>query len=151
MKAQATPIPLIAIVCVGLGYAFLGWHMSAYHWLWSLAPWILAIVLLATLMKGGAWVGRMMQLGPRGVITMLILSSILTLAVAAYKLFAVLLILSASQLLARLELQAVGFSRGYTFWLLALVATLTFISGWVLGKTIYPTTPFWLSLNGLQT
>jgi hypothetical protein len=145
MKVQATPIPLIALVCVGLSYAYLGWQMSAYYWLWSVSAWLFAILLLVTLMQGGVWVGRMLQLGPRGVVSMLVLSTVVTLAVLAYKLFAVLLIMLASQLLARLELQAVGFSRGYTLWLLLVVATTTFVSGWGFGKTIYPATQLWLS------
>ena len=148
MNAQATPRPLIALLCVGLIYTLLGWHMSAYDWFWAIAIWLLAISFIPILMWGGGGVARMLTLGPQGCVTMLILSSIVTLAVAAYTLFAVILILLATKILARLELQAAGFSRSYTLGLLALVATMSYVSGWVVGKTIYETTPFWLSVHG---
>ena len=76
---------------------------------------------------------------------MFILSSILTLAVAASTLFGMIVILLASQLLARLELQAAGLGRRLTLILIVVLSLSTLSCGWIVGDTYYPSSPYWLT------
>jgi hypothetical protein len=69
--------------------------------------------------------------------------------VAASTLFTLLLILLATQLLARLEFQTAGFKRFVTLGVLASVSGIALSCGWLIGRTVYPSNPLWLSWQWL--
>ena len=137
--------PIISLVCVGIAYGLLGWHLSVYHVSWVMGSWFVAITLTVLLFWGEKVTQRMFRLGPRGVVSMFILSSILTLAVAASTLFGMIVVLLASQLLARLELQAAGLGRRLTLALMVVLSLGTLSGGWIVGKNYYPSSPYWLT------
>lgn len=145
MKVDVRPTLWVSLLTASWAYGLLGWQLSAHHIFWSMGALVGICVFTIALMWGGGILGRMMRIGPRGIITMLIFSLSLTLAAAAPTAFAELLILTATQLLARLEFQTAGFSRGVTLGILLSVSSTTFSGGWLLGYHLFPSNPLWLS------
>lgn len=137
--------PLISLVCVGIAYGLLGWHLSVYDITWAMASWFVAITLTILLFWGEQVTKRMFRLGPRGVVSMLILSGIVTMAVAASTLFGMIVVLLATQTLARLELQAAGVDRRLTLLLMVVLSISTFGWGWRLGNQYFPSSKYWLT------
>lgn len=137
--------PILSLLCVGMSYGLLGWHLSAYHIGWAMGSWFVAITLTILLFWGEQVTKRMFRLGPRGVISMLILSGIITLAVAASALFGLIVVLLASQTLARLELNSAGLGRRLTLLLMVILSISTLSGGWIVGKTYYPSSVYWLT------
>lgn len=76
---------------------------------------------------------------------MLILSGIITMAVAASTLFGMIVVLFASQTLARLELQSAGLSRRLTLLLMVVLSIGMLSIGWIVGKSYYPSSEYWLT------
>ncbi len=148
IQAKEHPLPWLSLACMGLGYALLGWHLSAYHYAWVLGSWILAILFSLALIWGGKFLEAMIRFGPRSVVTMFVLSASVTLAVASSTLFAMIAILLASKTLARVELQANGFSPRFTLFILFSVSGLALTGGWLIGELLFPSSPFWLSFSG---
>jgi hypothetical protein len=139
----------ISLLTLGLAYGLLGWQLSVYHISVVISGIVATVVFTALLLWGGEFIGRMMRIGPRGVLSMLIISLTITLAVAASTLFTLLLILLATQLLARLEFQTAGFKRFVTLGVLASVSGIALSCGWLIGRTVYPSNPLWLSWQWL--
>lgn len=137
--------PLLSLFCVGLAYGLLGWHLSAYHIVWAMGSWFVAITLTILLLWGEQVTKRMFRLGPRGVVSMLILSGIVTMAVAASTLFGMIVVLLAAQTLARLELQSAGLGRRLTLLLMVVLSISTLSCGWFAGKTYFPSSEYWLT------
>lgn len=150
LKVKIPPIPWLPLACMGLGYVLLGWQVSAYHYSWVLGSWVMGIVFSMALIWGNKFIGPMFRFGPRSVVSMLLLSASITLAVAFSTLFAMIFILLASKTLARIELQANGFPPKVTLVILVGVAGLTLTGGWWVGEGVYPSSPFWLSWKGLS-
>lgn len=136
--------PILSLLCVGVSYGLLGWHLSAYHIGWAMGSWFVAISLTILLFWGEEVTKRMFRLGPRGVVSMLILSGIITMAVAASTLFGMIVVLLASQTLARLELQSSGLSRRLTLLLMVILSIGALSGGWIAG-IYYPSSPYWLT------
>ncbi len=151
MTAGIRPTLWIALLTLGLAYSLLGWQLSAYPIFWSIGSLVAVLIFTVLFMWGGTIAGRMMRIGPRSVVTMLILSSTITLAVAASTLFTVLLILLATQVLTRLELQTAGFNRWLTLAILACVSSTTLTGGWLIGYKFYPSNPLWLNWHSLPS
>ena len=139
--------PWLPLLCMGAGYALLGWHLSAYHFAWSVGSWVLGATVSLALIWGGKFLGAMFRFGPRSVVSMFILSASITLAVASSTLFAMIVILLASQILTRVELQTHGVGYRATLVILLGVSGLTLTGGWLIGELVYPSSPFWLSLR----
>jgi hypothetical protein len=141
------PTLWLSLIAMVLTYGLLGWQLSAYHVFWSLLALIVVMILVGSLMWGDKMISRMMRMGPQGVVTIFLLSSIMTLAVAASTLFGELLILLATQSLAYLEFQTAGFNRSITLVILWLIGSSALSGGWCIGETLYPSTPLWLSAS----
>jgi len=136
---------LLSLLCVGIAYGLLGWHLSAYHIGLVLGSSFAALMLMILLFWGEKVTKRMFRLGPQGVVSMLILSGIITMAVAASALFGLIVVLFATQALARLELQSSGLSRRLTLLLMVVLSISTLSGGWIIGKTYYPSSEYWLT------
>jgi hypothetical protein len=145
MKAPLlSTIPWFSLVLVALAYGLLGWHLSAYHFLWSIGSFIAAVMITVCLIWGGKAFGELFRLGPRSVVTMLILSSVITLAVAASTLFAMIIILVLTKVLARLQMQSAGFSKHHTLGVVSLSAGLGLSLGWIVSKFFVSSSTYWL-------
>lgn len=140
---------LLSLLCVGMAYGLLGWHLSAYHIVLVMGSWFVALTLMVLLFWGEKVTQRMFRLGPRGVVSMLILSGVITMAVAASALFGLIVVLLATQTLARLELQSSGLSRRLTLILMVVLSISALSGGWIVGKTYYPSSEYWLT-SGLH-
>lgn len=145
MAADIRPTLWISLLTLGLAYGLLGWQLSAYHIAWSIGFGVAVALFTILFMWGGGIIARMMRIGPRSVLTMLILSSTITVAVAASTLFTILIILLATNLLTRLEFQTAGFSRGLTLAILLGIASVALSGGWLIGHNLYPSNPLWLN------
>lgn len=145
--ANLAKTPWFPLILVALAYSLLGWHLAAYHILWTVGSFMGAFLLTATLIWGGRTVGNIFRLGPRSVLTMFLLSAAITIAVAASTLFALILILLLAEILARLEMQSVGgFGQLFSFGTISLVACLGLWLGWFTGVAIVPSSRFWLEV-----
>lgn len=138
------PIYWIANAILWLTYTLLGWHLSAYHVSWLIVAFILALLFNFYLTKQGKDIGRLFNFGPRSLITIFALSSLITLAVAASSVFALISILVAAELLARVELQTAGFRRSVAFGIMLATATLGLTLGWLFGNTLLPSSRYWI-------
>jgi len=138
------PIHWIAIAILWLTYTLLGWHLSAYHISWLILAFTLALILNFYLTKQGKDLGRLFNFGPRSLITIFALSSLVTLAVAASSVFALISILFAAELLARVEMQTAGFRRSVAFGMMLTIATLGLALGWLFGNTLLPSSRYWI-------
>lgn len=145
MTVDVRPTLWVSLLTVSLAYGLLGWQLSAQDILWSVGALAGVCASTIALMWGGGLMGRMMRIGPRGVITMLIFSLSLTLAASAPTAFVEVLILVLTQLFARLEFQTAGFSRGVTLVILLSVSSTAFSGGWLVGIHFFPSNPLWLS------
>lgn len=138
------PLHWIALVILWLTYTLLGWHLSAYHYSWLIISYGSALIFNLYLTKEGQDIGRLFSFGPRSLVTILVLSGTLTLAVAASSVFALITILLAAELLARVEMQTAGFSRNTAFWALILTAGVGLGLGWLFGALVLPSSQFWI-------
>lgn len=138
------PIHWIAIAILWLTYTLLGWHLSAYHFSWLIVAFTLSLILNFYLVKQSKDLGRLFNFGPRSLITIFVLSSLITLAVAASSVFALISILVAAELLARIEMQTAGFRRSLAFGILLTVVTLGLTLGWLFGSLLLPSSRYWI-------
>jgi hypothetical protein len=145
MTVDVRPTLWVSLLTVSLAYGLLGWQLSAQHIFWSIGSLTAVFIFTIASVWGGGILGRMMRIGPRGLITMLIFSLALTLAASAPTAFAEILILVATQLFTRLEFQTAGFSRSITLVILLSVSSTAFSCGWLIGYHIFPSNPLWLS------
>jgi hypothetical protein len=145
MTVDVRPTLWVSLLTVGLAYGLLGWQLSARHIFWSIGSLAAVFIFTIALMWGGQILGRMMRIGPRGLITMLIFSLALTLAASTPTAFVEIMILVATQLFTRLEFQIAGFSRSITLVIILSVSSTTFIGGWLIGYHLFPSNPLWLS------
>jgi hypothetical protein len=138
------PIHWIALAVLWLTYTLLGWHLSAYHFIWLILSFLATALLNLSLTKEGREIGELFSFGPRSLITIFLLSTAVTLAVAASSVFALILILLAAELLARVELQVAGLDRSRAFWIMLLLASLGLGVGWWFGITLLPSSRYWI-------
>ncbi|MGB7415596.1 MAG: hypothetical protein WA902_15420 [Thermosynechococcaceae cyanobacterium] len=134
---------------LAFAYGLLGWQISAYHVFLAVVTIFAVCLFTILLLWGGGLASRMMRIGPRSVLLMLVISLTITLAVATPTLFTLLLILLATQLLARLEFQTAGFNRFVTMGMLSSVSCIALSCGWLIGRSLYPSNSLWLSWQGL--
>ncbi|MGF1603616.1 MAG: hypothetical protein ACFCU8_16650 [Thermosynechococcaceae cyanobacterium] len=139
----------VSLMTLALAYGLLGWQLSAYHVSLAIATILAVCIFTVLLLWGGGLASRMMRIGPRSVLLMLIISLTITLAVATPTLFTLLLILLATQLLARLEFQTAGFNRFVTMGMLSSVSCIALSCGWLVGRSLYPSNALWLSWKWL--
>ncbi len=133
----------LSLVC--LAYGLLGWHLAAYPISWLFVSHLAAILATSAFIWGGRVLDYFLRLGPRSVVTMLILSSAITLAVAASTLFTVILILFATKLFARLEIRAgASLNRIFCLGSMTVVAWIGLSLGWLTGAYLVPSSPYWL-------
>ena len=57
---------LLSLLCVGIAYGLLGWHLSAYHIGLVLGSSFAALMLMILLFWGEKVTKRMFRLGPQG-------------------------------------------------------------------------------------
>ncbi|MCH9055629.1 hypothetical protein [Parathermosynechococcus lividus] len=137
-KADSTKFPLVLLALVVLGYILVGWHLSAYPWMWSAYACILAAILTVVVVWGTSNFFRSMQMGPRSVVTMLILSTIVTLFVNAFAIFSLIAILMSSETLVRIEMRAAGYRNWQIMIVIMQMAILGVFIGWTIGRYLLP-------------
>lgn len=132
--------PWEAAFTVLLAYLTLGLNIAIHNPQWSFFDHVLASIVVVVLIWGAgnllhSW-GRenMLQLvrvGPRSVFTMLYLSSIVTMAVVAPLVFALVVMIGATGTLLRLEMRAAGYSLTQVFFVLVPLGLVGMILGWL--------------------
>lgn len=143
-RISTQPKPLIALICMGACYGLVGWHCSAYNPLWNIGSWAFAIGLTYLFLWRWRMISRAILRGPKTLVSMLALSLTLTMAISFSRLFLTLILVVSSTIFTRLELQGAGLNRFWTLVTLSIVSGGMIGLGWVLGKTFYPGSPYWL-------
>lgn len=146
MKAEfLNKIPWLSLGLVGLTYVLLGWHLSAYHYLWSVCLLIGSVALTLIVLRGGSLVLWFNRIRAQGYFFLLTFTAIACLAATWSSLFALLLIAVAAEFLGRVELRAANFSKVEIFWIRTIIAGCGLGLGWALGTVLLPSSKYWLS------
>ncbi len=88
--------------------------------------------------------GRWIQLGPQSLLVVFLFSGTVCLAAILPTLFALSVMVFATQLLARVDMQAAGFRRNQTLWALTLTTALGLGLGWIVGvEETLPSVEYW--------
>lgn len=124
----------LALVCVGLAYGLLGWELSSFAAVWVIEAWLATVFLIFILIWQSKVIVHLARSGPRSLITILLLSMVINLAVSNAQPFGLALMLLLTIIFGRLELQFSGLTRSMTLTLLSLVAGGTLTLGWILGR-----------------
>jgi hypothetical protein len=135
MKPSVLSFPILSVVCVTLAYGFLGWKLAAIPAIWLLESWIAATVIIFILIWWGDFVGRLVSLGPRSLISIFVLSMILTASAVYSEPFTLVLVLLLTIFWSRLEMQIHGMKRVKTLSILSLLIGVSMAGGWFLGHS----------------
>ena len=129
--------PLLALICMGLSYGLMGWYCSAFSGIFHVWAWPLAMAFTFSIIWGWPLILRLVLLTPRILVLSLGLSLTLTIAVSFLDLFILLIMLFASTIFSKLELQTAGVSRILTLVIISVVAGAMIGGGWSLGHHLY--------------
>jgi hypothetical protein len=135
MKPSALSFPVLSVVCVSLAYGLLGWKLSAISAIWLLEAWIAAIAIIFILIWWGNFLGRLVSLGPRSLVSIFVFSMIITASAVYSEPFALGLILLLTVFWSRLEMQIHGMKRIKTLSILSLLVGSSMAGGWFLGHS----------------
>ncbi|MCM1983058.1 hypothetical protein [Lyngbya confervoides] len=138
------PHPWIALVCMGLCYALMGWYSAGFPTLWRIAPYCWAFGASFMVIWSGQFLYRMLLSCPRLLSAMVSLTLGLTVAIASPTGFILIIMLVASTLFSRLELQTAGVSRFWALVIISIVAGIMIGAGWACGEYLYGIDPFWV-------
>jgi hypothetical protein len=137
MKSSALSFPILSVVCVGLAYGLLGWKLSAISALWLMIEALLAtIVMIYIIIWRGNFLGRLVSIGPRSLVSIFISSMIITISAVYAESFAMALILLLTLFWSRLEMQIHGVKRITTLSILSLVVGCSMTGGWFLARNL---------------
>ncbi|WP_298615785.1 hypothetical protein [uncultured Thermosynechococcus sp.] len=141
-----TKPPLALLLLVVLGYVLVGWYLSAYPWMWSAYACFFAAILTVFIVGGTSSLLRSKQNNPKGIFTtlilrmgtpslftVLVLSTAVTLAIIAFRIFSVIAILIGTEILVRIEMKAAGYQNWQIVLVLIPTATLGVFIGWSIG------------------
>lgn len=129
--------PFLALICMGLSYGLMGWYCSAFSGILHLWAWPIAMAFTFSIIWGWTLIVRLVLLTPRILVLSLGLSLTLTIAVSFFDLFILLIMLFASTLFSKLELQLAGVSRIWTLVSISVVSGAMIGGGWSLGHHLY--------------
>lgn len=129
--------PLLALSLMALSYGLMGWYCAALDAFWNTSSWLLALALTMAFVWGWNTVLRVVMLTPRILVLILALSMTLTIAVSFSDLFVLMIMLIASTLFSRLELQTAGVHRIWTLVIISVIAGSMIGAGWSVGNSLY--------------
>lgn len=150
-RSSIRPRPLTAMVCLGMCYGLFGWHCSAFNPFWQVGSWVIALSITYTMIWGWKAISRMILMGPKILVTIAVLSMTLTLAVSFSRLFILAIMVVASTLFARLELQLIGCNRFWTLTIISIISGGMIGLGWYFGQNFYPSSVYELTFFRLLT
>ncbi|AXY67959.2 hypothetical protein D3A95_07045 [Thermosynechococcus sichuanensis E542] len=146
-----TKFPLALLSLVVLGYVLVGWYLSAYPWMWSAYASLLAAILTVFVVGGTSSLLRSRQSNPKSIFsslivrvgtpslfTVLVLSTAVTLAIIAFRIFSVIAILIGTEILVRIEMKAAGYQNWQIMLVLIQMAILGVFIGWSIGHYLLP-------------
>ncbi|WP_414578861.1 hypothetical protein [Anabaena sp. CCY 9402-a] len=134
-------IPLLPLILLWLAYAFLGWYLAAHHIIWLVGGFV-AMIAIAVVRKSITWLERLVSLGSRTLVVILVLSISIALVATWSLLFSLFLIPVASTLLADLEMRFAGFNKANSFWILTVLATTGLVVGELVDILLLPSMRF---------
>lgn len=137
-------IPWLSLILLWLTYIMLGWYLSIYHIGWSVFLLVVVFIFTIASLWSGKMLGRWIQLGPQSLLVVFLFSGTVCLAAILPTLFALSVMVFATQLLARVDMQAAGFRRNQTLWALTLTTALGLGLGWIVGvEETLPSVEYW--------
>ncbi|MEA5567372.1 hypothetical protein [Anabaena sp. UHCC 0399] len=134
-------IPFMPLILLWLAYAFLGWYLAAHHIIWLVGGFV-ATIAIAVVRKSITWLERLVSLGSRTLVVILVLSISIALVATWSLLFSLFLIPVASTLLADLEMRFAGFNKADSFWILTVLATTGLVVGELVDILLLPSMRF---------
>ncbi|MBD2364354.1 hypothetical protein H6G36_24765 [Anabaena minutissima FACHB-250] len=134
-------IPFMPLILLWLAYAFLGWYLAAHHIIWLVGGFV-ATIAIAVVRKSISWLERLVSLGSRTLVVILVLSISIALVATWSLLFSLFLIPVASTLLADLEMRFAGFNKANSFWILTVLATTGLVVGELVDILLLPSMRF---------
>jgi hypothetical protein len=134
-------IPLLPLILLWVAYAFLGWYLAAHHIIWLVGGFV-ATIAIAVVRKSISWLERLVSLGSRTLVVILVLSISIALVATWSLLFSLFLIPVASTLLADLEMRFAGFNKVDSFWILTVLATTGLVVGELVDILLIPSIRF---------
>lgn len=137
-NADFTKFPFGLLALVVLGYVIVGWHLSAYSLMWPAYACLLAAILTILVVWGTASFLRSIQVGPRSIVTMLMLSTMVTLAIVAFDIFGLIAILVGAETLVRIEMRAAGYRNWQIMVVLMQMSMIGVFIGWGIGRYLLP-------------
>ncbi|MFN4278635.1 hypothetical protein [Thermosynechococcus sp.] len=148
-----TKFPISTLLLVVLGYVLVGWYLSAYPWMWSAYASLFAAILTVFIVGGTSSLLRSRQNNPKGIfsslimrvgtpslLTVLVLSTAVTLAIIAFRVFSVIAILVGTEILVRIEMKAAGYQNWQIVLVLIPMVILGVFIGWTIGHYL-PSSP----------
>ncbi len=123
---------------MGLAYGLMGWYCASFDAILNIGSWLIAMALTFFLIWGWSLVVRVVLLTPRILVLLLVLSMALTIAVSFSNLFILMIILLASTLFSKLELQTAGVDRIWALIIISIVSGAMIGAGWAIGHHFYP-------------
>ncbi|UKO97798.1 hypothetical protein [Nostoc sp. UHCC 0870] len=134
-------ITLLPLILLWVAYAFLGWYLAAHHIIWLVGGFV-ATIAIAVVRKSISWLERLVSLGSRTLVVILVLSISIALVATWSLLFSLFLIPVASTLLADLEMRFAGFNKVDSFWILTVLATTGLVIGELVDILLLPSIRF---------
>ena len=122
--SSLSKIPRLSLILLWLTYNLLGWYLSAYHIVWLVGAFIVAVAL-SIAWQGIFWLESLVNFSSQGlfVILMLLILSILFALVLTWSILVVLIIMPIlTTFLAKVEMRFANFNKLHTFLLLTVIA-----------------------------
>lgn len=153
---KASTFPWGAASVIFLSYVTLGMNLAIHNPGWSLWKYCTTSMLMVGLIVsvgsiihtwGRGNFLRLVRVGPRSILTMLYLSSIITLAVVSSLIFILILMIGAAAILMRIEMRAAGYQTMQILGVMVLLGLGGMVLGWIAHRLVISNT-LQLILNG---
>jgi hypothetical protein len=132
-KLSLLTFPWLAMISIALAYGLLGWRLSFLTMLGLVESWIATITIIFLLIWRGGILRRWFRLGPTVLVSILVASFTLVVAIAYSDLFGLALVLVLSIFWGRLELQSWGMNQRLVLVCVSLMSGVGLTLGWIIG------------------
>ena len=138
-------LPVLALITLWLAYALLGWYLCAHQIIWLVGAFITSVAL-AVAWKSSPLLDRFTNLGSQGLFVVVIVSLIISIAVALAitwtDSFTIVVIPFVAMILAQVEMGFSGFAKLATFLFLMFIAGTGLVFGEIVDLNVFPSSKY---------
>lgn len=132
----------LPLVLLWLAYALLGWYLSAYHLIWLIGAFVVAVTLAVT-RKSRFWLEPLLKFACQGMAATLILSLILSMSIAlvttnASTLISLIGLILLTTFFSEIAMSFAGFNKMNTLLFLILLAGFGLGLGEIIDVLVFP-------------